>query len=187
MKCISVLKSLVVGAVFLGIASCGGGKDGGAPGGSESGFPRNKTLYLAGSQWGDPNTFNPLAESWQAAWPVNDKFNLMYETLISYNSLDGKFEPLLGTLVSRDNDKVVVDLNPNAKWSDGQPVTSADVKFVFELGRRFPGAATAFTIDFISEIKVETLEGGVERLSFMVDKTKRNNPLVILDHCRPSA
>jgi len=182
MKCISVLKRLVVGAALLGLASCGGKDGGDGAGGSESGFPRNKTLYLAGSQWGDPNTFNPLAESWQAAWPVNDKFNLMYETLISYNSLDGKFEPLLGKLVSRDNDKVVVDLNPKARWSDGQPVTSADVKFVYELGRRFPGAATAFTIDFISEIKVEAVDGGGERLSFMVDKTKRNNPLVILDH-----
>jgi len=185
MKCVSVLKRLVVGAALLGLVSCGGGKDnsgGEASGGSESGFARNKTLYLAGSQWGDPNTFNPLAESWQAAWPVNDKFNLMYETIITYNSLDGKFEPLLGTLVSRDNDKVVVDLNPKARWSDGQPVTSVDVKFVYELGRRFPGAATAFTQDFISEIKVETLDGGAERLSFMVDKTKRNNPLVILDH-----
>jgi peptide/nickel transport system substrate-binding protein len=185
MKCVSVLKRLVVGAALLGLVACdSGGKKGSgeAAGGSESGFARSKTLYLAGSQWGDPNTFNPLAESWQAAWPVNDKFNLMYETLISYNSLDGKFEPLLGTLVSRDNDKVVVDLNPKAKWSDGQPVTSVDVKFVFELGRRFPGAATAYAIDFISEVKVETVNGNVERLSFMVDKSKRNNPLVILDH-----
>ena len=41
------------------------------------GFPRDQTLYLGGSQWGDPSTFNPLAESWQAAWPIGDRFNLM--------------------------------------------------------------------------------------------------------------
>jgi len=186
MKCVSILKRLVVGAALLGLVACPGkdksGETAAGGGSSEAGYARNKTLYLAGSQWGDPQTFNPLAESWQAAWPVNDKFNLMYETIISYNSLDGKFEPLLGTLVSRDNDKVVVDLNPKAKWSDGQPVTSVDVKFIFDLGRRFPGAATAFTLNFISEIKVEANEAGGERLSFMVNKADRNNALVILDH-----
>jgi peptide/nickel transport system substrate-binding protein len=183
MKCFSFLKLAVVsGVLMLGLVSCGGGKDSEQAGG-ESGFPRGKTLYLAGSQWGDPNTFNPLAESWQAAWPVNDKFNLMYEPLIAYNSLNGDFEPLLATLLSNDAEKVVVELNPAAKWSDGQPVTSADVKFVFELGKRFPGAATSYAIDYIAEIAVEApqVEGGGERLTFVVDKAKRNNPLVILD------
>jgi len=176
---LSWLKSLVVGVSVAGlILSCGGG----GGGGGEAGFPRNKTLYLAGSQWGDPNTFNPMAESWQAAWPVNDKFNLMYEPLIAYNSLNGQFEPLLGTLVSHDPDKVVVDLNPKAKWSDGTPVTSADVKFVYEIGHRFPSAATRFAIDFTSAIEVEKKEDGGERLTFVVNKENRNNPLVILDH-----
>ena len=105
-------------------------------------FPREQTLYVAGSQWGDPSSFNPLAETWQPAWPVNDRFNLMYETVLNYNSLTGKMEPALGTLVSQDNDSVVVDLNPAAKWSDGKPVTATDVKFVFALGRRFSDAAT---------------------------------------------
>jgi len=171
----SFLKVLAMSAMLLGLASCGGG-DG------ETGFPRSKTLYLAGSQWGDPNTFNPLVEAWMAAWPVNDRFNLMYEPLITYNSLNGEFEPLLGTLVSSDPDKVIVDLNPKAKWSDGKPVTSADVKFIFDIGRRFRNAPTAFAIDFTKEILVEELEGGGERLTFVVNKEGRNNPLVILDH-----
>jgi len=171
----SFLKVLAVSAVLLGLG--GGCGDSG-----ESGFPRSKTLYLAGSQWGDPNTFNPLVEAWMAAWPVNDRFNLMYEPIITYNSLNGEFEPLLGTLVSSDPDKVIVDLNPKAKWSDGQPVTSADVKFIFEIGRRFRNAPTAFAIDFTKEILVEELEEGGERLTFVVNKEGRDNPLVILDH-----
>lgn len=170
----SFLKVLAVSAVLLGLASCGGDGD--------SRFPRSKTLYLAGSQWGDPNTFNPLVEPWQAAWPVNDRFNLMYEPLITYNSLNGEFEPLLGTLVSSDPDKVIVDLNPKAVWSDGKPVTSTDVKFIFEIGHRFRNAPTAYAIDFTKEILVEELEDGVERLTFVVNKEGRNNPLVILDH-----
>jgi peptide/nickel transport system substrate-binding protein len=161
------------------LAGCKGHKH--AEGGE---FPRDQTLYLAGSQWGDPTSFNPLAESWQAAWPVGDRFNLMYEPLISYNSLTGQVEPGLGTLVSKDNDSIVIDLNPAAKWSDGKPVTSEDVKFVFDLGRRFKDAATGFAVEFISKINVTTVDNkGVktERLSFLVDKKGRNNPLVILD------
>lgn len=147
-------------------------------------FPRDQTLYLAGSQWGDPNSFNPLAESWQAAWPVGDRFNLMYEPLLSYNSLNGQVEPDLGTLVSKDNDSIVVDINPAAKWSDGKPVTSEDVKFIFDLGRKYKDAATAFAVEFISRIDVKTVDvngAKTERLSFLVDKKGRNNPLVILD------
>ena len=121
----------LVAATSLFVGCKGENKDSGS-----SGFPRSQTLYLAGSQWGDPSTFNPLAESWQAAWPVGDRFNLMYEPLLAYNSLDGKVEPILGSLVSKDNDSVVVDLNPAAKWSDGKPVTSDDVKFIFLLGKK---------------------------------------------------
>jgi peptide/nickel transport system substrate-binding protein len=145
-----------------------------------SGYPRNKTLYLAGSQWGDPNTFNPLVEPWLVAWPANDRFNLMYEPLTAYNSLTGATEPILGTLVSYDADKVMVDIQPEAKWSDGASVTSADVKFIYELGKRFPQAPTSYIGEFVSEIKVDTVNG-VERISFMVNKKERNNPLAILD------
>lgn len=164
-------------SLFVG---CKGEKSGS----DSNGFPRSQTLYLAGSQWGDPSTFNPLAESWQAAWPVGDRFNLMYEPLIAYNSLDGKVEPILGSLVSKDNDSVVVDINPAAKWSDGKPVTSEDVKFIFLLGQKYKGAATAFAVEFIAGINVDTVDNAgakTERLSFLVDKKGRNNPLVILD------
>jgi len=143
-------------------------------------YPRSQTLYLSGSQWGDPNTFNPLVEPWLVAWPANDRFNIMYEPLTAYNSLTGATEPVLGILVSYDVDKVVVDIQPEAKWSDGVPVTSTDVKFIYELGKEFPQAPTNYVGDFVSEIKVDTVDGK-ERLSFMVNKAGRNNPLVILD------
>lgn len=172
---------LALSAAVALLAGCKGGeatKD-------SSGFPREQTLYLGGSQWGDPSTFNPLAESWQAAWPVGDRFNLMYEPLLAYNSLTGQVESILGTLVSQDNEKVVVDINPAAKWSDGKPVTSRDVKFIFEIGRKYKGAATGYAVEFISSIEVAAVKDSagrdVERLSFMVDTKGRNNPLVVLD------
>jgi peptide/nickel transport system substrate-binding protein len=145
-----------------------------------SGYPRSETLYLAGSQWGEPNTFNPLVEPWLVAWPANDRFNIMYEPLTAYNSLTGATEPVLGTLVSYDPEKVVVDIQPEAKWSDGTPVTSTDVKFIYELGKRFPQATTSYIAEFVSAIKVDTVNN-TERISFMVNKKERNNPLAILD------
>ncbi len=172
-----------VGAVPAALAACVALMTG-CKNENSSGFPREQTLYVAGSQWGDPSSFNPLAESWQPAWPVNDRFNLMYEPLLNYNTLTGKIEPGLGTLVSTNNDSVVVDLNPAAKWSDGKPVTAKDVKFVFDLGRKYKEAASAFAVEFISVVNVTTVDNGgvkTERLSFLVDKKGRNNPLVILD------
>jgi len=178
----SLSKLIACGAFLLPFAlltSCGEKKDSGA-GTKSSGYPRSETLYLAGSQWGDPNTFNPLVEPWMVAWPANDRFNIMYEPLTAYNSLTGAIEPVLGTLVSYDGDKVVVDIQPEAKWSDGTPVTSVDVKFIYELGKRFPQATTSYIGEFVSGIEVEKVDG-VERISFLVNKKERNNPLAILD------
>ena len=141
-------------------------------------LPRQETLYLSGQQNDAPGTFNPLAESWMTTWPVSGRFNLMYEPLLTYNSLTGEIESLLGTLVSKDNDSIVVDLNPAAKWSDGEKVTSRDVKFIYTMG-------SINTSEQISAIHVDTIKsepaGAVERIAFLVNKKQRNNPLSVMD------
>ncbi|MCF0215560.1 MAG: ABC transporter substrate-binding protein [Fibrobacteraceae bacterium] len=149
---------------------------------AENVLPRSETLYLSGQQWGAPATFNPLAESWMAAWPIGGRFNLVYEPLLTYNTLTGETEPLLGSLVEElsNNDSIVVDLNPAAKWSDGVQVNSNDVIFMFTKG-------SINTTEQISAIHVDTLEPAGEdkavreRLSFIVAKDKRNNPLSVRD------
>ena len=141
-------------------------------------LPRQETLYLSGQQNDAPGTFNPLAESWMTTWPVSGRFNLMYEPLLTYNSLTGEIEPLLGSLVSRNNDSIVVDLNPAAKWSDGEKVTSRDVKFIYTMG-------SINTSEQISAIHVDTVKsepaGEVERVAFLINKKQRNNPLSVMD------
>lgn len=177
------LKSIAKTALALSasgalLSACGDAASEGDLGGA---LPRQQTLYLSGQQNDAPGSFNPLAESWMASWPVGGRFNLMYEPLITYNSLNGKIEPLLGTLVEElsNNDSIVVDLNPAAKWSDGKPVTSTDVTFMFLRG-------SINSTEQISAIHIDTLkkneDGTVaERLSFMVAKDKRNNPLTVRD------
>ena len=177
------LKSIAKTALALSasgalLSGCGDAASEGDLGGA---LPRQQTLYLSGQQNDAPGSFNPLAESWMASWPVGGRLTLLYEPLISYNSLNGKIEPLLGTLVEElsNNDSIVVDLNPAAKWSDGKPVTSTDVTFMFLRG-------SINSTEQISAIHIDTLkknEDGtvVERLSFMVAKDKRNNPLTVRD------
>ena len=161
------------GALF----GCGGSSDDGLANGA---LPRQETLYLSGQQNDAPGTFNPLAESWMTTWPVSGRFNLMYEPLLTYNSLTGEIEPLLGTLVEdkSNNDSIVVDLNPAAKWSDGEKVTSKDVIFIYTMG-------AINTSEQISAIHVDTVSaepaGAVERISFLVNKAQRNNPLSVRD------
>ena len=168
------------GAVFSG---CGGSDQ------AEGALPRQETLYLSGQQWGAPATFNPLAESWMAAWPVGGRFNLVYEPLVTYNTLNGQIEDLLGHLVEElsNNDSIVVDLNPAATWSDGKRVNSNDVKFMFTKG-------SINTAEQISAIHVDTIYAEPaaedtagerkmvgERLAFIVNKAQRNNPLSVRD------
>ncbi|WP_238551792.1 ABC transporter substrate-binding protein [Candidatus Symbiobacter mobilis] len=108
----------------------------------------------------------------------------MYEPLLAYNTLTGQVEPLLGRLVSQSTEGVQVVLHPQAKWNDGKPVTATDVKFIYQLGKRFKGASTAYVLDYISDIKVDTVEEGgakAERLTFVVNKAGRNNPLMVMD------
>ena len=126
--------ALALTATGVLLSGCGDASSDGALAGGA--LPRQQTLYLSGQQNDAPGSFNPLAESWMASWPVGGRFNLMYEPLITYNSLNGQIEPLLGTLVEElsNNDSIVVDLNPAAKWSDGKPVTSVDVTFMFLRG-----------------------------------------------------
>ncbi|GHV14962.1 peptide ABC transporter substrate-binding protein [Fibrobacterales bacterium] len=177
-------KLALCGALALSFTLISCEKSGTETAKTSSGYPRGETLYLAGSQWGDPNTFNPLVEPWLVAWPANDRFNLMYEPLTAYNSLTGATEPILATLISSDAEKVVVDIQPEAKWSDGTPVTSTDVKFIYELWKRFPQAPTSYVSEFVSEITVDTISNNgvnTERVSFFVNKKARNNPLAILD------
>ena len=67
----SIFKSAVVISATGALFGCGGGEQQQA---AEGALPRQETLYLSGQQWGAPATFNPLAESWMAAWPVGGRF-----------------------------------------------------------------------------------------------------------------
>jgi peptide/nickel transport system substrate-binding protein len=137
----TVIKAAAFGVLALSILGCGGKKQeqtqaqASAQQISADGVPRNKTIYIGGDQWGEPNTFNPLCD-WPA-WPVKGKCDLLYEPLMVFNSLSGEMEPLLAHSLQKSPDTISVILDSRAKWSDGTPLTAEDVVFTFDIGRNF--------------------------------------------------
>lgn len=127
--------------------------------------PRNETLYINGLQWGAPTNFNLL--SGNPAFPINygNSRELVYETLFMINMIDGKLEPLLGKSYSWTDDKTLrIELNPDAKWSDGQPFTSDDVVYTYGLGKKYELNWSSYW-DYIQDVKADGVNAVVISLN----------------------
>ena len=122
-------------------------------------LPREQTLFIAGFQWGPPTSFNPIAPG--VAWPMGiagaQAFGsqLVYETLFAYNLLTGDLEPQLAArLEVVDATTFRVTLQNGTRWQDGQPLTSADVLYSFELAKRHGLVYTPFW-DFVASVTAD--------------------------------
>ncbi|HEY9806906.1 MAG TPA: ABC transporter substrate-binding protein, partial [Candidatus Obscuribacterales bacterium] len=76
----------------------------------------------------DPKTFNP---AFNQEFP--NVFLFTEEHLLRENGVTGEVEPALAESwsISTDKQRVIFTLRPNLQWSDGQPLTAADVVFTF--------------------------------------------------------
>jgi peptide/nickel transport system substrate-binding protein len=125
------------GAVLGGAAGCGTAQTGNKS--STEGKGRagaaGETLFVAGFQWGPPKSFNPLAAS--PDWPTaQGQSQLIYESLLRFNLLDGSLHPgLAKSLEQPDDNTMRLPLQEGTKWSDGSDLTADDVVFTFELGK----------------------------------------------------
>lgn len=147
-----------------------------APQGDAKATPRNETLYVNGLQWGAPTNFNLL--SGNPAFPVNygNSRELIYETLFMINLLTGELEPLLGTKYEWTDDLTLqVELNPDAKWSDGKPFTSDDVVYTYQLGKRYDINWSSFWT-YIEDVVAD----GPNKVKIILNKTNPNK-LTVLD------
>jgi peptide/nickel transport system substrate-binding protein len=113
-------------------ASCTGvdGADGGS-GAAGGGYPREQTLFTSGTQWGAPVNWNPIMNWTYATGTVG----LVYETLFLYDPITDEFEPWLAETGEWTSDTTYeVTLREGLKWTDGKPITAADVVFTMGLG-----------------------------------------------------
>ncbi|HEY8448075.1 MAG TPA: ABC transporter substrate-binding protein [Thermomicrobiales bacterium] len=137
---------------------------------------RTETLYVAGWQWGPPNTFNPLNPN--RAWPSNPDSLHIYETLFAFNLFTGEAEPLLAKEMQwPDPQTVVITLQDGTKFSDGTPLTSADVIYSFELPKRHDGIYYSDFWDYIS-----SAEATDERTITLKLNPERLNPGMVRHH-----
>src|SRR5919107_1493643 len=131
------LGGLAVTGVVLGTSACGTAQTGNQ--GSSEGKGRagaaGETLFVAGFQWGPPKSFNPLAAS--PDWPTaQGQSQLIYETLLRFNLIDGSLQPGLAKELQEPDDRTMrLPLQEGTKWSDGSDLTADDVVFTFELGK----------------------------------------------------
>lgn len=87
------------------------------------------TLRLGWSS--EPDTMNPLTSYSSEALEV---LSLIYDGLLGYDSKLGTGYELAQSFEYTDDGLgIVYHLRPNVTWHDGQPFTSADVKFTYDL------------------------------------------------------
>jgi peptide/nickel transport system substrate-binding protein len=159
------------------------------PTAGDGGLPRSETLYLAGWQWGEPSSFNPLLST--PAWPANGQ-NLMYETVLLYDPQAGKMSPLLAEKFEQKDGSLEIVLNPAARWSDGKPVTGYDVKFSYDVGNKYKSLQMSPVWQYLTEIRLlddagnpvadtpSSAPGYPRRVEFVLNKDKLN-PLTVMD------
>jgi peptide/nickel transport system substrate-binding protein len=121
------------------LSACTGGQSvGQSGGGTSSGHsivptPREKTVIIDQGPFSVYNSFNPLipnGEQYQAGVAQLAKEYLFYLNLATGKLIywQGKSWSYNATF-----DEMTLKLNPDVKWSDGKPFTSADIEFTVNL------------------------------------------------------
>jgi peptide/nickel transport system substrate-binding protein len=140
----------ITAAAGLAALLLGGCANAGTSGGS-SGGGKSTTLTVNNNE-GEPLTdnFNPLVPT--STLDVYGSWSMIYEPLVQYDpQRPGVTYPWLATSWSwsNGNKTLTFNLRNGVTWSDGQPFTSADVVYTFDLMKRVP-AVNVFGLQFAS-------------------------------------
>jgi peptide/nickel transport system substrate-binding protein len=150
----AALAGVAAGVGGSALTACGqGGTGSGGPGSKGRSGKEGETLFIAGFQWGPPNHFNPLGQN--TAWPCGQgALQLVYESLVRFNLLDGSLEPgLAKELQEPDENSFVLPLQDGTKWQDGKPLTADDVVFTFELAKRHAELSYADFWEYVESVE----------------------------------
>lgn len=141
-KITKLFAMLIVAAMVCGLFAVCGTSASGVVGMSDSDvvLPREETLYFAGQQWGAVNSWNIVGTNQNNAMAIaggaGGYRTTMFETLFMFNPLTGEKTGLLADSYEWNEDltEMTVSLKDAAHWSDGTPVTAADVVATWDVG-----------------------------------------------------
>ena len=141
-KITKLFAMLIVAAMVCGLFAVCGTSASGVVGMSDSDvvLPREETLYFAGQQWGAVNSWNIVGTNQNNAMAIAGNAGgyrtTMFETLFMFNPLSGEKIGLLADSYEWNEDltEMTVSLKDAAHWSDGTPVTAADVVATWDVG-----------------------------------------------------
>jgi peptide/nickel transport system substrate-binding protein len=143
-------------------ASASGSASASTGGSATTSFPRAETLYTSGTAYGPPVNWNPLDTGALATGTQG----LIYEPLYLYDPVKGAYDPWLATgpeASGWQGSTYVINVRSGVTWSDGQPLTGADVAYSINLA--VSNAADPFSAN-VATVKTATANGNTVTVTF---------------------
>ena len=99
--------------------------------GTLAGYPRSQTLYTSGTMYTPPSNWNPFNVGNYATGAQG----LIYEPLFLFDPIKNSYTPWLAASGTWSGNTYVIQVRDNVKWSNGSPLTGADVAYSINLSR----------------------------------------------------
>lgn len=148
-------------------------------------LPRNETLYFAGQQWGEVVSWNVIGANQNNAMAIAAGAGYrttMFETLYMWDVLSGTMKGLLANddyAWNEDMTQLTLSIKDAAKWSDGTPVTGADVVRTWDISVEIANGTGSTYGAYIE--KIEADGKNVTIYTKLNDAGVPVNPLKVLD------
>jgi peptide/nickel transport system substrate-binding protein len=137
-------------ATVLVVAACGGGSGSGSQGSSAV---KEGGVFRLGTS-SSIDSLNPFIAFQSDAYTT---FEYIYPTLVQYTpALKVVANFARSWKTSPDGRTWTFSLVPNAKWSDGKPLTAADAAWTFSTIQKFADGATANSAGYVAHMKSAT-------------------------------